>query len=302
VGGEALRFNTASYGTAVGYRALYTNTTGAENTAVGNTALYSNLGGFYNTAVGTIALYSNTSGQENSAVGRAALRYNTTGSGNTAFGTAALTSNVGAGNNTAVGYGAGQSNVSGNYNVFVGSLAGNSSTGGLNTYLGYGAGSAMTSGAKNTILGAYTGNQGGLDIRTSTNYIVLSDGDGNPRGYFNGSNFKVVGSASTSPVVVTFNATAMTVDCSLSNVFTTTFTANVTTAPTISNPQDGQTINWFITQDGTGGRTMTWPTSFKWPGGSAGSLSTGANAVDLVTATYRSATGFWYVSLLKAFS
>lgn len=119
---------------------------------------------------------------------------------------------------------------------------------------------------------------------------------------FDGSSLTVSGSAATPPVAVTFSATAMTVNCVLSNVFTTTFTANVTVAPTISNPQDGQTINWFITQDATGGRTMTWPTSFKWPGGSAGVLSTGANAVDLVTATYRSATGFWYVSLLKAFS
>jgi hypothetical protein len=39
----------------------------------------------------------------------------------------------------------------------------------------------MTSGTKNTILGAYTGNNSGLDIRTASNYIVLSDGDGNPR-------------------------------------------------------------------------------------------------------------------------
>jgi hypothetical protein len=39
----------------------------------------------------------------------------------------------------------------------------------------------VTSGQKNTILGKYNGNQGGLDIRTSSNNIVLSDGDGNPR-------------------------------------------------------------------------------------------------------------------------
>ena len=41
----------------------------------------------------------------------------------------------------------------------------------------------MTTGSKNTILGAYSGNQGGLDIRTASNYIVLSDGDGNVRLY-----------------------------------------------------------------------------------------------------------------------
>lgn len=108
--------------------------------------------------------------------------------------------------------------------------------------------------------------------------------------------------AHTAPVAVTFNATTMAIDCALANVFTTTFTANVTTAPTFSNLKDGQTINWFITQDGTGSRTMTWPTSFKWPGGTVPTLSTTAASVDLLVATYRSATGFWYASLSKGFA
>lgn len=107
------------------------------------------------------------------------------------------------------------------------------------------------------------------------------------------------GWAATTPVAVTFSATAMAVDCSLSNVFTTTFTANVTVAPSMNNLKDGQTLNWFITQDGTGSRTMTWPASFKWSGASAGVLTTTANAVDLLVATYRTATTSWYVSLLK---
>lgn len=119
-----------------------------------------------------------------------------------------------------------------------------------------------------------------------------------------GTVFQSGGGAATTPVVVTFSATAMAVNCLLSNVLTTTFTANVTSAPTLSNPIDGQTVNWFITQDGTGGRTMTWPTSFKWSGGSAfaGVLSTGASAVDLLVITYRSTTGFWYASLAKGFA
>ena len=112
----------------------------------------------------------------------------------------------------------------------------------------------------------------------------------------------VTGNAQTTPVAVAFSATTMAVDCTESNVFTTTFTANVTVAPALNSPQDGQTINWFITQDGTGGRTMTWPTSFKWPLGTNTSLSTTTDAVDLLTATYRSATGFWYATILKAFS
>lgn len=112
----------------------------------------------------------------------------------------------------------------------------------------------------------------------------------------------ITGNAQTTPVAVTFSATAMAVDCALSNVFTVTMSGNVTTAPTFSNLKNGQTINWFITQDATGTRTMTWPASFKWPGGSAGVLSTGANDVDLLVATYISATGFWYATLLKDFS
>ena len=109
------------------------------------------------------------------------------------------------------------------------------------------------------------------------------------------------GNAQTTPVVVIFSATAMAIDCALSNVFTIAMTANVTTAMTFSNLKDGQTINVFITQDATGSRTMTWPASFKWPGASAGVLSTGANDVDLLVATYRAATGFWYATLLKDF-
>lgn len=107
--------------------------------------------------------------------------------------------------------------------------------------------------------------------------------------------------AHTPPVAVTFSATAMAVNCALSNVFTSTHTANVTTAPTFSNLKDGQTINWFITQDATGSRTMVWPSGFKWPGGTAGVLSTAANSVDLLVATYRAATGFWYATLVKDF-
>lgn len=110
--------------------------------------------------------------------------------------------------------------------------------------------------------------------------------------------------ANTPEVAITFSATAMVMNCALSNVFRTTMTANVTTAMTFSNVRDGQTINFFITQDGTGSRTMTWPTSttFKWRSGSAGVLSTGANAVDMLVLTYRSTTSAWYVDLLKGFA
>ena len=131
--------------------------------------------------------------------------------------------------------------------------------------------------------------------------VILPSGISNI-GNFEFGSVSVSGFAATTPVAVAFSATAMTVNCALSNVFTTTFTANVTVAPTISSPADGQTINWFITQDATGSRTITWPTSFKWAGGSAPTLSTAANSADLLVATYRSTTGFWYASLSKGFA
>ncbi len=107
------------------------------------------------------------------------------GTGNVGVGRQALNSNTGS-NNTAFGFQAGYTNVSGSYNAFIGKAAGYNSTSDFNTYIGHDAGLLMTSGNKNTIIGRYNGNQGGLDIRTSSNNIVLSDGDGTPRAYYHG--------------------------------------------------------------------------------------------------------------------
>ena len=106
---------------------------------------------------------------------------NTTGSYNVAMGNGALYSNTTASYNTALGYQAGYSTTANGSSTFVGAQAGLSTTGTVNTFIGQGAGSSVTTGGKNTILGAYSGNQGSLDIRTASNRIVLSDGDGNPR-------------------------------------------------------------------------------------------------------------------------
>jgi hypothetical protein len=61
----------------------------------------------------------------------------------------------------------------------------------------------MTTGSNNTILGGYSGNQGGLDIRTASNHIVLSDGDGNPRGIFNSDGQLMVGTTSPTSSAIT---------------------------------------------------------------------------------------------------
>ena len=188
-GNQAMTSNTSgANNNAFGLYALGGNTTGGANSAFGYTSMSANTTGSNNTAYGNSALQSNTTASNNTAVGYQAGYSNTTGSSNTAIGNASLFSNTVGINNTAIGTGAGQ-NATGNYNVFVGRLAGQSATSDQNTLLGNTAGYLITSGAKNTVLGNYTGNNGGLDIRTANNYIVLSDGDANIRLYTNPSGF-----------------------------------------------------------------------------------------------------------------
>ena len=165
VGGESLYYNTGSNNTALGYKAAFNNRAGSNNTAIGYQANSANTTGSDNVAVGYNSLGSNSSGSYNTAVGRQSLASNETAS-----------------NNTAVGYQAGYTYTgTTGYNTFYGWQAGAAvTTGSVNTYIGPGAGNLMTSGTKNTILGAYNGNSFGLDIRTASNFVVLSDGDGNP--------------------------------------------------------------------------------------------------------------------------
>jgi len=203
VGSLALGFantNTGSGHVAIGSSALRSNSSGTANTAVGGgvpgvnpAALQTNTTGSYNTALGNSALGSNTTASNNTAVGYQAGYSNTTGLYLTAIGTTAgytsstanyqtfigfqagYTSNFsGSGGNTAIGAGAGFNLTTGKYNTFIGPQG----------QVANGSGGEITTGSRNTIIGAYNGNQSGLDIRTSNNYIVLSDGDGNPRMYF----------------------------------------------------------------------------------------------------------------------
>jgi hypothetical protein len=209
VGHQALNSNTtASNNTAVGYQSAYANTTGQNIVAIGYRALTANTTGSRNSAVGLNALFTNTTGSDNSASGNGALGFNTTGSYNSAYGSEALLNNTTASLKTAVGYQAGFTGTTNSSNIYLGAYAGYNSTGTLNTFVGPdNAGSAMTTGNRNTIIGNYGGNSGGLDIRTANNYIVLSDGDGNPRGIFDNNGNYLVGVTSTSSSVAGHIAT-----------------------------------------------------------------------------------------------
>ncbi len=143
-GDHSLYSNTNGYcNTANGYEALYSNTGGDENTAFGYQALYNNLNSQYNTAVGNKALHDNVSGQGNSALGALALYKNIDGMLNTANGMRSMYANTDGDYNTAIGYGSLQWNESGNYNTIIGFASGQ--------------GSEDENISENVMLGAYAG-------------------------------------------------------------------------------------------------------------------------------------------------
>lgn len=124
--GDSALFNNISGGiwnTAIGSKALYSNTSGISNTGVGFHVLYANTTGQNNTALGPNALLNNTTGNFNIAVGSGALNSISTSSNNTAVGYTALVLTTSGANNTAVGYGSLLTNESGNNNTAIGYLA-----------------------------------------------------------------------------------------------------------------------------------------------------------------------------------
>lgn len=89
---------------------------------------------------------------------------------------------------------------------------------------------------------------------------------------------------SVSPVALTDWAT-IAVDASLSNNFKLTLGGNRTLAnPT--NLTEGMVLNFALTQDGTGGRTLAYGNLYKFAGGIVPALSSVAGAKDFMSCYY----------------
>ncbi len=155
VGERALLSNTTGVGnTANGYFNLSSNTTGSYNTANGWSALRSNTTGLWNTAIGSQALLNSTTGSWNTAIGWMTLSFNTTGWNNTAIGGSALTANTTGSSNTANGDSALRANTTGSGNIAVGFEALRSTTTvDFQTAVGYQALRSNTTGTSNTAVG-----------------------------------------------------------------------------------------------------------------------------------------------------
>ena len=211
VGDEAgTALTTGDNNVAVGFEALKTEDANGQNVAIGYQAskLLNAGADAESVMVGALAGAAMTTGLYNVGIGRAALTAETQGDKSVAVGNGALGTQNGVDGdvfNTAVGHAAGGNITTGEQNVFIGAHAGDACTdddhntfvgynaGGLvnggfrNTFIGKSAGDAMTTGDKNIIIGTYNGNESDLgDIRTLSNYIVLSDGDGNSRVWVTG--------------------------------------------------------------------------------------------------------------------
>jgi hypothetical protein len=103
----------------------------------------------------------------------------------------------------------------------------------------------------------------------------------------------------TAVVALTFGANVAT-DASLGNVFTLTLTGTANlSAP--SNAINGQKITYRITQDATGGRSLTFDTIFNFGTSTYGNTLT-ANKTDYIGCMYNSSTSKWdVVAFAKGF-
>jgi hypothetical protein len=90
-----------------------------------------------------------------------------------------------------------------------------------------------------------------------------------------------------------------TLSLSNGNVFYLTMAASITSL-TISGATSGKACSFalYAKQDSTGSRTITWPSSVKWASGSAPTLSTAANALDILVFESVDGGTNWYGSLV----
>lgn len=110
----------------------------------------------------------------------------------------------------------------------------------------------------------------------------------------------VVGEDRSTVTAVVPASGVATVDCALGDYFTLAPTANVT-GWVFQNVPQGCSILIKLTQDATA-RTVAWPASFRWVGGTDGVVSTAAGALDLLALTTHDSGATWLATLAKGFA
>lgn len=216
-GSQALFSNTTGSGnTASGQQSLLFTTTGSNNSGHGIGTIYQNTTGSFNTAIGRYALFNCTTAVATLGAITGGTGYNGGASGGPFTVQSSLSSGTSAGTYptlsitvvsgvitaaTLVTPGAKFQDtttiltVTSAAMVTAGFAAGGSGfsipvatliVANNNSGIGYAAGLGLTTGSNNVILGSYQGSTAPIST-TGSNYVVLSDGAGNVRAYFNGS-------------------------------------------------------------------------------------------------------------------
>ena len=98
---------------------------------------------------------------------------------------------------------------------------------------------------------------------------------------------------STTPAVV---GGALTLDLETGNVFEVILTQNVTSLTLANPPAAGRTgsATLILRQDATGGRTLAWPSSVRWAGGTPPLVTPAANAIDIYAVVTRNGGALWF--------
>jgi hypothetical protein len=160
----------------------------------------------------------------------------------------------------------------------------------------------LTSGVTGTL--PVTNGGTGVTSSTGTGSVVLS---ASPTftGTVGAANIAATGTVSSthnaySSINALTDAATIAVDMSVTggNNFSVTLAGNRTLGnPTGLTP--GQSGIIYVTQDATGSRTLAYSSYWKFPGGTAPTLSTAANAVDALIYTVRTSTSITVQSVLN---
>lgn len=97
---------------------------------------------------------------------------------------------------------------------------------------------------------------------------------------------------------LTSTSGVVNIDYSLGEYFTHTLDENVTSITFSNLPGSGYgaTLMIWITQDSTP-RTVAWPASFRWAGGTDGVVSTGSGVIDLLAISTKDNGTTWDATL-----
>lgn len=137
---------------------------------------------------------------------------------------------------------------------------------------------------KQYVMRAYRATDGSFYTWLASEYDTDMSEGSPPHAVVDYSDFQVVGRVGPDYFGVTLSESGGNVDWDLDDAVVATVT--LTGDWQLNNPSNkeaNRTYLLFVIQDGAGGHTLTFDTDFKWPGGTAPTITSGAGAVDVIT-------------------